>query len=418
MTGARRTAGPRLLIAGYYGYGNIWDEAILQSLLRDLGRELPDAEFLVLYGGEGEGSISAANHAPSFGAAGGKTGGPGVRYLPRLQPSAILAAMRASDLLVLGGGTLIQDVTSVRSLIYYLGLIWMAKRNGLPVAFYGGGIGPLTTALGRQLAGRVLPSVDLLALRDRRSIETARGLGVAADRLLLTADPAFSVPAANGGNGMAAARSASAVAGELAAAGVPAAAHGSVMCLALRPPLSVADKASIVSAVETASAAESLFPLLVPFHPERDLVLLEEIGAMLQVRHGILRGTSDPALLRHVVGHARLMVAMRLHGVIFAVAEGVPCVAMAYDPKVDALADDVPALRYARYPGVDAAQLAREIREAAQGGAALRAELERCASELGQRAAANARAVKGLLSRHAPEATPHTGSEANTDVRP
>jgi len=376
----------RVLIAGYYGYGNVGDEAILQSLLRDLASALPEAEFLVLYGSA---AAAPATHASTR-----------VRYLPRLQPPAIRAAMRTSGMLVLGGGTLIQDVTSLRSLLYYLSLIWVARRGGLRVALYGGGLGPLTTALGRRLASVVLPTVDLLALRDRRSIETALALGVPADRIILTADPAFSVladePAALA-CGVQEASAGPTARAPMIAAGVPADRLGSVMALALRPPLTPSDRAAIVAGVRDAVAQTGLFPLLVPFHPERDLPLLVELGAQLDVPCAILRAADDPQLLQQVVADCRVMLAMRLHGVIFAVAAGVPCVAMAYDPKVDALADDVPALRYAHYPGVDARQLAEQLRAAAADGDAVRAELRRCAAELGLRAAANARAVAGLL---------------------
>ena len=380
---ADRTGGSgrqRVLIAGYYGYGNIGDEAILRSLLRDLGSALPEAEFLVLYGSAAgaPGNLSSAR----------------VRYLPRLQPPAIREAMRTSDMLVLGGGTLIQDVTSLRSLIYYLSLIWAARRGGLRVALYGGGLGPLTTALGRRLARAVLPTVDLLALRDRRSIETALALGVPSDRLLLTADPAFSVLPAKPTTAGAARCTARAA---MLAAGVPADRLDSVIALALRPPLAAADRAAIVAGVRDAVARTGVFPLLVPFHPERDLPLLVQLGAQLGVPCAVLRAANDPELLQQIVASCRAVLAMRLHGVIFAVAAGVPCVAMAYDPKVGALADDVPALRYARYPGVEARQLAEQLCAAAAGGDAVRAELRQCAAELGVRAAANARAVAGLL---------------------
>lgn len=388
---SKRADPPRVLVAGYYGYGNVGDEAILHSLLRDLGSALPRAEFQVLYG-------DAAPPARLTAAADDMEPPPNrVLYLPRLQIPAILKAMRVADVLLLGGGTLIQDVTSVRSLAYYLGLIWAARANGLRVAFYGGGLGPLTTRAGRRMAAMVLPKVDLLALRDRRSIETATALGVPASRILLTADPAFSHASEAGDEHSARGASMALGAAALDEAAVPIERRGSLLGLALRPPLSPADRDAVIAGVRSAVAASGLFPLLVPFHPGQDLPLLAEIGGRLGTPHAVLRSATDPAQLQAVVAACQVMLAMRLHGAIFAVAAGVPCLAMAYDPKVEALADDVPALQYVDYPCVDAAQLADRLLALAAGREAVRADLRRSAAALSLRAAANATAVAGLL---------------------
>ncbi len=399
----------RILVAGYYGYGNIGDEAILRSLLHDLSRQVPGAEFQVMLGrgggvgvkggaGGGAGGIGGASAGAVVDPVSSETASPArtsprVRYLPRLKPLAIVRAMRGSDMLLLGGGTLIQDVTSVRSLAYYLALIWVAKRMRLPVAVYGGGLGPVRSSVGRGLAARVLPQVDLLTLRDRWSMDVALDLGVPAERLLLTADPAFSLDFA------AAAGGAAQVEAALRAAGVPEAAQANLLLLALRPPVNPGDQAAVVEAVRAAVSDLGLFPLFVPFHPEHDLPLLTQLGAAAGVDHGVLRDVRDPALLYRVVSRARAMVAMRLHGVIFAVAAGVPCVALSYDPKVDALADDVPAIRYASYPGIDAAELAGHIAGALAAGPELVDALRDSAAALRERAKANAGAVAGLLHK-------------------
>lgn len=382
-----------VLIAGYYGYGNLGDEAILESLLGDLTALLPHHAFRVLTAGS-----ACARRAR-------------VEFLPRLQPRAILEAMRRSQLLVLGGGSLIQDSTSLRSLLYYLGLIWLAKRFGLKAAIYGGGIGPVTTPRGRALARAVLPQVDLLALRDRRSMEEALSLGVAGERLVLTADPAFAAasscaavpPGVGGGVGDRVQRG---VAGDeaadraLDASGVPAGARGRLLGISLRPPMAPADIAAMAEAADSLAAGRhGLFPLFLPFHPEYDTDTLVAVGRAMRSPSAVLQGVADPGTLRSVVGRLRVAVAMRLHAAIFAVGAGVPCVALSYDPKVDALVEDVPALAHARYPGIAGPEVAAAVERLVLARDELRPELLASAQRLAQRARVNAAAVSSLVLR-------------------
>ena len=63
--------------------------------------------------------------------------------------------MRRSKLYINGGGSLIQDVTSCRSLWYYLTNIRAAKFLGCKVQMYGCGIGPVVRESHRHLAGHL-----------------------------------------------------------------------------------------------------------------------------------------------------------------------------------------------------------------------------------------------------------------------
>ena len=65
-------------------------------------------------------------------------------------------AMHHAKLYINGGGSLIQDVTSRRSLWYYLHNIQTAKRCGCKVQMYGCGIGPVIRESHRKMAARVL----------------------------------------------------------------------------------------------------------------------------------------------------------------------------------------------------------------------------------------------------------------------
>jgi len=117
--GASRQA----LLCGYYGEHNIGDDALLAALLQ----QLPSGWTPLVTG------YDQAELAQRF----------GVATCPRRSLKAVLAALGGCQALILGGGSLLQDATSWRSLIYYLALIGAARLSGKPVLLWGQGLGPL-----------------------------------------------------------------------------------------------------------------------------------------------------------------------------------------------------------------------------------------------------------------------------------
>ena len=154
----------KLLISGYYGYGNLGDEALLAGLLSRL-RERHQVTVL-----SGDPANTRALH--------------GVQAVHRYR--GLLGALMQTDAVVSGGGGLLQDKTSSRSLQYYLSVIRLARLMGRRVVVYGQSIGPLS-AQGKEQVGRALRSVPV-AVRDETSQALLAATGVNA---YLTADPAL-----------------------------------------------------------------------------------------------------------------------------------------------------------------------------------------------------------------------------------
>ena len=92
-----------------------------------------------------------------------------------------------------GGGTLIQENTSTRSLIYYLGMIWMAKKTGLKVMLYANGIEPINKYINKRLTKVILNKVDMITLREEASKKELQKLGINKPQTIVTADPAFTI---------------------------------------------------------------------------------------------------------------------------------------------------------------------------------------------------------------------------------
>jgi polysaccharide pyruvyl transferase CsaB len=163
----------RILLSGYYGFGNTGDEAILASTVKALRQARPDLEIMVL-----------SEHPDETGST------YGVRGFHRMSPTQVLKAIHLADLVVFGGGSLLQDITSLRSLIYYLSIIRLSRLSGKPVVVYANGIGPIRSKLGRFLTKHTLSRVKAITVRDAESETELRRLGVPLP-VQVTADPAF-----------------------------------------------------------------------------------------------------------------------------------------------------------------------------------------------------------------------------------
>ena len=142
----------RILLSGYYGFGNTGDEAILASTVKALRKARPELELMVL-----------SEHPEETGST------YGVRAFHRMNPAQVLKAVNLADLVVFGGGSLLQDLTSLRSLIYYLSIIRVSHLVGKPVVVYANGIGPISSKIGRVLTRHTLSRVKAITVRDVES---------------------------------------------------------------------------------------------------------------------------------------------------------------------------------------------------------------------------------------------------------
>lgn len=170
----------KILLGGFYGCGNLGDDAMLLSLLRVLCPALPTAKFFCLTGGDLHLSEELGKLQKETGAA--------VTEVPRMQlfggspfgkdPEDVLRAICESDVLLLGGGSLLQNRTGTASLLYYLSFLTLPRLLGKKTALLAGGLGPLDGGFARFLTGRVLCGTDLVSFRDRDAQALAESLGV------------------------------------------------------------------------------------------------------------------------------------------------------------------------------------------------------------------------------------------------
>ena len=161
-----------ILISGYYGFDNIGDESILRTLVTSLRERIPDCSLTVL------------SHDPAATREKIRRGGGGAYVAPCHRAGG--AALRYAHL---GRRRLLQDVTSSKSLHYYLAIIRFAQLLGKKVFIYSQGIGPIEKDADRRATARALRRADGIVVRDERSAALLAEIGVPAERVVITADP-------------------------------------------------------------------------------------------------------------------------------------------------------------------------------------------------------------------------------------
>lgn len=280
-----------------------------------------------------------------------------VEARPR-SPLGVWRALGGARLLISGGGSLVQDVTSARSAAYYLTVMLAAAARGIPVAVVGAGIGPIRRSWVRWLAGRAFARAGAISVRDAGSAGALEDLGVRAP-IHRGADLAFLAPPAPE----------SRVRDLLARHGLDGA--PARIGVALRPWPGLWDPGGLGRGIrrvaETCRARVAVFI----FDRRRDRAISEAVASS---SGGVLIDIDTPADLLGVVGAMDVMVGVRLHALVCAAAQGVPGVALAYDPKVKAF------MREAELPAllpVDATGLAvaEALSRTWDGRAVLRARL-------------------------------------------
>ena len=298
-----------VVICGAYGRGNAGDDAILEAILQEMRALDPDMPITVLTKDPKATRLTYR-----------------VRTAGRMDVLTWKKAMRHAALYINGGGSLIQDVTSRRSLWFYLHNIQAAHKAGCKVQMYGCGIGPVLREQHRQLAARVLnASVDVITLREPDSLKELQSMGVTKPEILLTADPALTLPAANSDE----------IDSVLLRSGIPP--RGNYLCFALRNWKGFEEKAPLFGqAAQYAYETYGLTPVFAAVEKHLDPVAGRLAAAGLKIPHYFLDDAGNAGTIIGALSRMQAVVSMRLHALIFAAGQGIPLAGVVYDPKVSA----------------------------------------------------------------------------------
>ncbi|NEW08873.1 polysaccharide pyruvyl transferase CsaB [Paenibacillus sp. SYP-B3998] len=315
-------ASVKIALSGYYGFDNSGDEAVLQSILFAL-QEQGRAKGIQI-----EPIVLSANPEKTSQMY-------GVKAYHRMRPGPLLRALREADGLISGGGSLLQDATSSKTIPYYLAVLKLAQWLGKPTFIYSQGIGPVNRRMFDGWIRGVFKRCKYVSVRDMESADLLVSMHLKRERIEIVPDPVMglplrirSVPEATLGLGTA------------SATDVAPVSAGRTVGVSVR--FWNQDRS------ELEALSRSLGQLLVartdvrlrflPFHLPSDEVAsqfvidrLGDHGSRVEMASGI----AHPQDMLELVAECDLLIGMRLHSLIYAASQYVPMVGISYDPKID-----------------------------------------------------------------------------------
>lgn len=284
-----------IVVSGYYGFDNLGDEAILDALCSDLeavGYERKNVCVL-----SASPIQTVATHR--------------VQSISRYDLFEIWRVLSSADCFISGGGSLLQDVTSRRSIPYYLFLVELALLRKIPVIMYAQGVGPIKNSLYRAWVRRAYERSAICSVRDQESAAFLHELGVSPTNLKITVDPVFQ-----------------------RLKGPSLRDDQKRVLLNIRPYKGWNKQQNYWTNLIEQWHKDNLSVEFVSLGPGD-----EEIGKALQsvCTHLLVHSTLTLDNFNKVFSGAHLCVSMRLHGIIFSALNQVLTIGLNYDPKVKAI---------------------------------------------------------------------------------
>lgn len=323
-----------ILISGYYGFKNSGDDALLQAIINDLKRYKKSPNIVVLSANPNETEECYR-----------------VKSVSRVNIFKIIKHMKNAELLISGGGTLIQDRTSTKSLWYYLMIISLAIKSGMKVMLYSNGIGPLRKEGNRNRARNVINKVDLITLRDKASYDVLREIGVDNKNVAITADPALDLDLADERRGMEI----------LKKEGVPSSVK--ILGVSVRRWQSLDDdfEETVAKICDYTYEKYGCHTVLLPMQSSRDMPILQNVQKHMRHKSTLIKKRYSVADMLSIIKCFNLCIGMRLHTLIYSAINSVPLIGLVYDPKISSFMEHTHQKYYFDVEDVNESELRKAV---------------------------------------------------------
>lgn len=286
----------KVLISGYYGFGNAGDEAILYAIIEMLKMSDPNIDIMVL-------SDKPEHTKKNY----------GVKAVNRWRFFDVFKAVKESDGLLSGGGSLLQDETGLGSIPYYSGIMFLARLLRKPVVVFANGMGPIHRSYNRFIVKHILSKACFISVRDEASRSYLERIGIQRN-IELVPDPVIGLRK------------------DQPIAHTPS----QTILVAVRSWPSRENYRRKIARALDRCVKEGFKVVFLPMHGKDDQLASESVKQLMIEKASIESYNLSVKNKLNVVAESHVLLGMRLHSLIFAAVHRVPFIGLSYDPKVDA----------------------------------------------------------------------------------
>lgn len=333
-----------VVICGYYGYGNAGDEAMLASLISSLSENENIGNICVM---------SAAPHNTRQKYV--------VDSVHRFNFVKVMRALSASDAMIFGGGNILQDKTSTKSLLYYLQIMNLARKSACKVVLCANGIGPLKHKRNIERVGKELALADYISIRDEASLAFVREI-TGRDDIYGTSDLVCAAKETK--------------------ENAPSFVRKGKYYLVFPKKIKGSSTGKLALLCAEINRKYGLFPVFIPMHGREDSKLCKKLAART---NGIYFSAEDD--ISPLVERAEFSICMRLHAAIFSLMKKCPMIGISDDGKISAFLGSLGISGCAFFPpGAQNKDISDALRKTMANRANIRKNLAFEASQQHQRA--------------------------------
>jgi len=304
----------KFVISGFYGLGNTGDEAILEAIIDNLREEFENPDITVF-------SLSPQKTAKEHNVK-------SVYRAWRRENKEKVKALKEADLLISGGGGLLQDAYPTKFLFgplpYYLLIVLLAKICNTKVMFFSQGIGPVTSGWGKFLM-KLANFADFITVRDQYSKELLHKLGVTQPETVVTSDIVFAFKAKND---------------DACIKSLPLKGDEKMVAVSVRPWFDRIEQfQQMAQVLDRLILEEGVTPVFVPMEGHHDVDASQKVMSYMNHPDKTIMLGKDftPNQYLNFIGECDMTIGMRLHALIFSTLKGIPHIGFSYDKKVESL---------------------------------------------------------------------------------
>ncbi len=328
----------KIVISGYYGFNNIGDDSILSVITSNIKDSINDVEITVLSKLSKKSELVYDTN--------------NVKLVDRKNILKIISEIKKCDLLISGGGGLLQDVTSSKSILYYLAIMLLGKVFKKKVMVYSQGIGPIHKPLNKTLTKYVLNKVDFITLRDEKSKKFLKEIKVTNENIVVTADPVIGLKKVGLDLGH-----------EILKKSGLKDSKKPIVGFSIRG----RDKSeklihTIANVCDEIIDKLGVDVVFIPFHHGEDKKIIDDIKSKMNRVAICLKEKHNIDSMLSIIGNLDLLVGLRLHSLVFGAIMNTPMIAISYDPKINNFMENLDETVFSSVEDLEKEKLLEEIK--------------------------------------------------------